>query len=83
MSGLHVHAWRFVAHVDGCHWYATTAACDCGATLHQTAERDVKEDPYSAVWMEDDRDDDKACRRCRDLLAGAPPDPFTEVIEHG
>ena len=73
-----------VAHMDGCHWYATTAVCDCGATLRQSGERDLKEDPYAAVWMEDGRDEDdaNACRRCRDLLAGAAPDPFTEVIEH-
>jgi hypothetical protein len=49
----HEHKWRLVSHLDGCHYFSTSAACACGATLVQSAERDVKEDPYSAVWMGD------------------------------
>lgn len=66
----HVHEWRMVSHLDGCHYFSTSAACACGATLVQSAERDVKDDPYSAVWM----GDDDSCERCRDLLAGAAPE---------
>jgi hypothetical protein len=81
VTDAHQHDWRFVAHADGCHWYVTTAACGCGATLRQHAERDVNEDPYSAVWM-DDAGDDTQCERCGELLAGAAPEPFTsEIVE--
>lgn len=75
----HEHEWRLVSHLDGCHYYSTSAACACGATLLQTAERDVKEDPYSAVWMGDGAEDD-GCERCRELLDGASPDPFRNEV---
>lgn len=71
----HAHEWKMVAHLDGCHWFSTSAACACGATLVQTCERDVKSDPYSAVWMDDnDVAEDQRCERCRELLAGATPE---------
>jgi hypothetical protein len=79
MTAAHQHDWRLVSHLDGCHWYSTAAACPCGATLRQGGERDLKEDPFSAVWM-DDADDATQCQRCRDLLAGAAPEPFTNEI---
>lgn len=68
----HEHAWRIVAHTDCCHWWATTAACECGAVLQQNAERDLADDPYSAVWMEDFGQ--AGCDRCRELMAGAAPE---------
>jgi hypothetical protein len=74
----HTHTWRLISHMDGCHYFSTSAVCACGATLVQTAERDVKEDPYSAVWM----DDDDSCGLCRELLAGAAPEAIrNEVAE--
>jgi hypothetical protein len=73
----HAHEWREVSHLDGCHYFSTSAACACGATLVQSAERDVKEDPYSAVWMTDD----DSCARCRELLEGATPDGVREEVE--
>lgn len=75
-EAVHEHEWRFVSHMDGCHWYASSAACKCGATMLQQAERDVKEDPYSAVWMEDV----DGCERCRELMGGAAPEPFRSEI---
>jgi hypothetical protein len=73
----HVHAWRMVSHLDGCHYFSTSAACACGATLVQSAERDVEDDPYSRVWMTDD----DTCERCRELLAGAAPEGVRNEVE--
>lgn len=74
----HVHAWRPVSHIDGCHFYGGSSACECGATLTQRGERDMQADPYSAVWM----DDNESCQRCRELLDGAAPEGFRqEVVE--
>lgn len=82
MTKPHEHVWRMVAHADGCHWFVTTAACQCGATLRQSGERDVKEDPYSAVWMDmDGVPEEQQCERCRALLAGAEPEYTNEVVE--
>lgn len=45
------------------------------------AERDLDEDPYCAVWMEDmGGDDDERCERCRELLAGATPQHTIRVV---
>lgn len=77
MTG-HVHIWNLVTHMDGCHWALTVAACDCGATLRQEVERDLKGDPYAAVWMDEDAQSEP-CDRCRALLDGAEPECTTEV----
>jgi hypothetical protein len=67
------HAWRLVTHIDGCHFHASTYACDvCRATLYTSHERDIEGDPYSAVWMADEGGpEDERCERCRELMAGA------------
>lgn len=69
----HEHAFKFAAHADGCHWWVTTAVCDCGAVLRQTAERDIQADPYAVVWFSDD------CERCDELAHGAAPDESSDV----
>jgi hypothetical protein len=77
----HKHSWQFVSHIDGCHFYMTIAACECGATLRQTGERDFAEDPYAAIWMDEDtQPEGQACERCRELLDGAEPSFANEVI---
>jgi hypothetical protein len=77
----HVHIWNLVTHMDGCHWALTVAACACGATLRQEAERDLRDDPYAAVWMDEDgQPEGEPCDRCRALLDGAEPKLTTEVI---
>lgn len=63
----HDHTWRTTAHVDGCHFFITVAACDCGAVYRLKAERDPADDPYAVVWFLDD------CERCNELAAGAKP----------
>jgi hypothetical protein len=55
-------------HADGCHYFSTSYACACGAQMVSRLERDLAEDPFSAVWMEDIGVN---CKRCRELLAGA------------
>lgn len=77
----HEHGWTLVAHADGCHWYTSTYACVCGATLRDYAERDTREDPYSAIWF-DDVEGPTQCERCKALIAGATPAPFSsEILE--
>jgi hypothetical protein len=79
------HRWKAIAHVDGCHFYATTFACvDCPATMHVSNERDIGFDPYSAIWMEDDGGpEDEPCERCRELMAGAKPRESEVALEVG
>lgn len=69
----HQHAWRMTMHMDGCHWYASTFTCECGAQRETYDERDVKADSYSLVWM-DSEGMDEPCKRCEELLAGATPE---------
>lgn len=73
----HQHEWRMATHMDGCHWSESIYACDCGAMLHEYAERDISDDPYAYVWMDTDAVD---CPRCRDLLNGDTPDTRSEVV---
>jgi hypothetical protein len=63
----HVHKWRLHTHVDGCHFFQSVYACECGAVEAHGAERDFHDpdDPYSAVWMVDE------CKRCQELMKGA------------
>lgn len=74
----HEHRWRGTLHMDGCHWYSWNLVCECGATAYSYAERDLNDDPYSAVWM-DDEGRDEPCVRCGELLAGAKPTQRFEV----
>lgn len=57
--------------MDGCHYYASEYVCECGAGVSTYDERDVGEDPYSAVWMEPVTEE--PCNRCVELLGGAKP----------
>jgi len=82
--------------MDTCHTYTSTYQCHCGATLAQTAERDLVADPYSMVWMEPayvqmiDRDErgrfvkphveEVVCFRCRELQGGAKPAHVTKAV---
>ena len=75
----HEHAWKAVAHIDGCHYYSWAYKCACGATASTYAERDVKADPYSFVWMAPDEGND--CPRCAELIAGAKPKHERNVTE--
>lgn len=65
----HEHTFRTLMHMDGCHFYTTHAACDCGVIYGYRGERHLKGDPYAGVWM----DDGDECERCRELLQGARP----------
>jgi hypothetical protein len=64
----HTHEWRTTMHMDGCHYYTTTATCKCGAVYGHRGERSPKADPYSLIWM----DDPSGCGRCQALIAGSP-----------
>ena len=72
----HAHDWRLTMHMDGCHWYASTYRCDCGATATSRHERDVKADGWSAIWM-----GEEPCPRCDELMAGAKPEHAVDVRE--
>ena len=81
----HKHAFKSVMHMDGCHWYAWSYACDCGATLGTRTERDFHADPYSMVHAEPQvrevtrdekgrfippRYEEVRCDRCQELQQG-------------
>lgn len=68
MTKPHEHEWRMTIHIDQCHAYTSGLVCECGATASSYDERDVKDDPYSMVWM-----DSNSCSRCAELIAGAKP----------
>lgn len=74
---IHVHQWGLGLHMDGCHYYTSTYACECGAALSTYGERDLKADPYSMIWMEPEGSEDdpefEPCERCRELMDGARP----------
>jgi hypothetical protein len=91
----HVHRWLWTGHMDGCHSFTTTFACSCGAALMDYAERDVKGDPWSVIWMEPvfetvDRDErgryakphevEVVCFRCKELQAGAKPQHVRDFV---
>lgn len=76
----HKHAWKRTLHLDGCHYYSSGYACECGATASTYDERSVKDDPYSMVWM-DSEGMDEPCKRCEELLNGAEPRHEKEIVE--
>lgn len=76
----HKHAWKLTLHLDGCHFYSSAYACECGATLSVFDERSPKDDPYSTVWMSRE-DGEEECERCTELLAGAKPKHTQAVTE--
>jgi hypothetical protein len=75
----HKHAWERTMHIDGCHWFASSFECSCGAQAGTTTERTVRADPYSAVWM----DDPAGCERCSELLAGARAKHSVTIVRPG
>ena len=77
-SEPHAHMWRGIAHLDGCHWYSWTYACECGATRELWSERDLEANSYSAVWMVREGDEEP-CDRCDALMAGAEPQHRDEI----
>jgi hypothetical protein len=64
----HEHSFKTTLHMDGCHYYSTSATCDCGVVYGHRGERHLKSDPYGAVWMEG-----VECERCDALRDGARP----------
>lgn len=72
-ASKHVHQWTVVYHADSCHGYEWAYTCACGAARLDYAERNLKDDPYSAIWMMDDEGDEPKCERCAELMAGAEP----------
>jgi hypothetical protein len=67
MSDDHGHDFELLIHLDACHYYSSVYRCACGMTLSTFDERDLNDDPYSALWMEEN------CERCTELRAGAEP----------
>jgi hypothetical protein len=65
----HVHRWSVVLHADYCHKFEWAYTCACGAGKRTVGERDVRFDPWSAVWF----DEAGECTRCNELAAGAEP----------
>ena len=78
---LHLHSFSTTMHMDGCHWYSWSASCKCGATYSTYDERDLKGDPYSAIWMDNEDPEAAACLRCEDLMAGARPIHRAQITE--
>jgi hypothetical protein len=70
----HSHVWLLKAHLDGCHSFGSFFTCLCGATRSSGSERDLADDPYSAMMQDED------CERCQELLAGATPKSWDEVL---
>ena len=66
----HEHVFTTNLHMDGCHFYTTSASCECGAIYGFRGERSMT-DPYSAVWMADEGQE--SCERCTELMNGARP----------
>lgn len=77
------HRWQMVMHVDGCHFYGSRYFCaECRARFTVTLERDIRDDPYSAVWMADEGGpEDERCARCAELMDGAEPVEPAVIVE--
>lgn len=67
-------------HRDGCHWYASSYSCECGATAESYDERDIKGNPYSMIWMNPE-EREEPCKRCEELLSGAEIEHRVEIHE--
>jgi hypothetical protein len=75
----HEHQWKPVIHLDGCHFYRNSYACECGATAGSHHERNPnpRADPYALGWMgPTEPTEDEPCARCEALKAGARPLPY-------
>jgi hypothetical protein len=69
----HDHRWELKTHLDGCHFWGSVFVCSCGAKRTAGGERDLADDPYSVIWMNDD------CERCQELLAGTKPKSWDDI----
>lgn len=69
----HRHHWNLTMHLDGCHFFASGYACDCGATRVSRGERDVAHDHDALIWLVE------SCERCAELAGGAKPTHSDEV----
>jgi hypothetical protein len=58
----HAHQFETVLHLDSCHYWTTSAACECGAIYGVRSERSA-----TGFWGEGD------CERCDELRRGARP----------
>lgn len=76
----HVHVWKPVAHVDGCHYFMWRYVCECGYGRETSQERDLAYDGWSSVWMTND-DGSPMCERCEELLDGAALLPPVEITK--
>lgn len=66
------HLWQMTLHLEDCHSYRSVFVCqDCGGSVSTYDERDLNEDPYALIWME--QVDEEPCKRCSELIAGAEP----------
>jgi hypothetical protein len=63
----HKHQFVQTMHMDGCHWFASSYECECGAQAGTTNERSSKGDAYAVMWLE------PGCERCEELRNGARP----------
>lgn len=59
------HVWKSSMHLDGCHSYTNSYACECGAWLGVRGERDRD---GLGFWYEPG-----TCERCDELWKGARP----------
>jgi len=77
----HKHAFKRGMHLDGCHWFGNSGACECGVVYSARNERSLKGDPYSAIWMDDMGVD--TCIRCEQLKNGARPRSTFVIARNG
>ena len=73
----HVHTFQPGMHMDGCHFFANSGQCECGAQVSTMHERDLRNDVWSLEWMSSD------CDRCRQLRNGARPKSSVIISRRG
>jgi len=73
----HEHTWLGRAHFDGCHAYSWHYTCLCGASRKVGEERSFTDldGLTAAMWFEE------SCLRCQELMAGAEPEEWDEIVE--
>lgn len=74
---LHEHQWKGVMFSDGCHFYQNIFACECGARMSISGERQMQSRGrmMPGVMMSNDE-----CDRCQELIAGKRRKPTRRVI---
>jgi hypothetical protein len=65
-------------HIDGCHWFASSYECGCGAQAARPSSARSTSTPYSAMWL-----DDSGCERCQEILAGARTKHSVTIVRPG